>query len=128
MNGLSTISIVAASVTGLYGAIALVGGIMGYVKADSMASLIAGGVSGIFLLACAAGMWRFPFISPVAAVVISIALLARFGGVVSKQENLREFFDKTAGITALLMIMGGVLVVTVATLALLSINQSPKAP
>ena len=36
-----------------YGIIALIGGILGYFKAKSTASLISGGISGVLLLVCA---------------------------------------------------------------------------
>ena len=38
----------------IFGLLTLAGGIMGYVKANSVASLIAGGLSGILLMA---GAW-----------------------------------------------------------------------
>ena len=56
MNGAPTVQIIAAGLTALYGLISLIGGYIGYAKAGSTASLIAGGVSGILLLLLAAGV------------------------------------------------------------------------
>ncbi|MFN0125018.1 MAG: TMEM14 family protein [Blastocatellia bacterium] len=64
----------------VYGAMIMLGGVMGYVKAKSQASLIAGLVAGALLDGSAAlmimgsrtaGWWL--------ALLVSLALLARFG-------------------------------------------------
>jgi uncharacterized membrane protein (UPF0136 family) len=64
----------------IYGLLVLVGGIMGYVKANSMPSLIAGGVSGLVLIGSAIAMWRgFYVIGWWIALIVAALLLARFG-------------------------------------------------
>lgn len=64
----------------VYGLLVLVGGVMGYVKANSMASLMAGGVSGVVLIASALAMWRgFYQLGWWIALIVAALLLARFG-------------------------------------------------
>lgn len=70
---------VASWITYVYGAIVLLGGIMGYVAAKSTMSLIAGVASGIILLASGWAMsqgrnWAVPL-----AAVVMVALMLFFG-------------------------------------------------
>jgi uncharacterized membrane protein (UPF0136 family) len=69
---------IAIGVVAAYGAIALVGGVMGYVKAKSRASLIAGGASGALLIGSAALATVYPVAGFGGAAVVSLALIARF--------------------------------------------------
>src|SRR5262249_48442199 len=48
----------AAGLAALYGIVSIVGGIMGFVNASSVPSLVAGGLAGLFLLAAAAVAYR----------------------------------------------------------------------
>jgi len=119
VNSVSTVHLVAIVVTGLYGLVSLVGGTIGYLKAGSMASLLAGGICGVLLLLCAAGITRWPTVSLAGAIVISLALAGRFGNVlVQHRESLKDFLSEGSGITAMVMIIGGVLVLVVCGLAL----------
>jgi uncharacterized membrane protein (UPF0136 family) len=69
----------AAVLAGVYGAVSVVGGVMGYVMAGSIESIIAGGISGVLLLVCAAGVFLSrPLWFLVGSGVVSIALLAFF--------------------------------------------------
>lgn len=62
-----------------FGVVTVLGGLMGYVKAKSLASLIAGGVSGALLLVAGALVsTRFLFAGALLALVVSLALLGRF--------------------------------------------------
>lgn len=70
----------AAIVVLVFGAFTLVGGLIGYFKAGSTASLIAGGVSGLVLLACGYGMQRGVKGAAIAALLVSLALGFRFFG------------------------------------------------
>jgi len=64
----------------IYGVLVAAGGVMGYVKANSRASLIAGGVSGVLLIAASVSMMRGAYqIGWWLAFVVAILLLARFG-------------------------------------------------
>lgn len=42
----------------IYAALMIVGGLMGYLKAESLASLISGGGSGLLLLGCSLFIWK----------------------------------------------------------------------
>ncbi len=70
----------ATVVVAIYGAFSLVGGVIGYVKAKSRASLIAGSVSGILLLACAYGLRQGSRAAAIGALVIALLLGGRFAG------------------------------------------------
>ncbi|MEO6393189.1 MAG: TMEM14 family protein [Pyrinomonadaceae bacterium] len=64
----------------IYGLLVLAGGIMGYVKANSMASLVAGGVSGLVLIGSAVAMLRGMYqVGWWLALIVAVILLARFG-------------------------------------------------
>jgi uncharacterized membrane protein (UPF0136 family) len=92
-----------------YGVLALGGGVMGYLKANSRASLIAGGVSGVLLLG---GAWLASS-QPVAGLamvcIVSAALVARFG---------KSALAKRATSVAYVMLGGGILVLVSAGMAL----------
>ena len=61
----------------IFGVVAILGGAMGYARAKSKASLIAGTISGVLLII--AGL-RFPSLfSSILALLVSILLLAHFG-------------------------------------------------
>lgn len=62
-----------------FGALTLLGGIIGYVKARSAASLIAGAVSGLLLIAGALLSWNGHLKGGlILLLLISLALLGRF--------------------------------------------------
>jgi uncharacterized membrane protein (UPF0136 family) len=66
----------------IYGIVMAVGGVMGYVKKDSMASLIAGGVSGIALVGAAVAMMKDAYSAGWwISLVVALLLLGRFGSV-----------------------------------------------
>jgi uncharacterized membrane protein (UPF0136 family) len=124
VNNLPAMHLAAAVVTGLYGLISLVGGIIGYMKANSVASLVAGGICGILLILCAVGIPRLPTWSLGGAMVIALALVGRFGGTLMKsQDSFSDLMSKGSGITAMTMIVGGILVLAVCGLAL---AQGPR--
>src|SRR5438132_10299795 len=99
---------IAAVLTGLYGVVSLTGGIIGYVRADSVPSLVAGGIAGVLLLICAAGIFYMPALSLGGAIVIAVGLLGRFLPLLIQQRG--------KGMVALIMVSGGVLVILVAGL------------
>ncbi len=70
--------VLAQTVVLIYGIFTLVGGIIGFVKAKSKASLIAGGISGILLLFLAYQMDGRFILSCYASALISAILGIRF--------------------------------------------------
>ena len=70
----------AAIVIAAYGAFSLIGGIIGYLKAKSFASLIAGVISGVLLILCAGGMGKDSQAALLASAGIALLLGARFTG------------------------------------------------
>ena len=64
----------------VYGILVAAGGVMGYVKANSTASLIAGGISGIALVGSAIAMLRGANTAGWwIALIVALLLLGRFG-------------------------------------------------
>lgn len=62
----------------IFGALTIAGGVMGYLKAHSSASLIAGGISGILLLVAGVLLKAKPQVGLILGLVISLALVGRF--------------------------------------------------
>jgi uncharacterized membrane protein (UPF0136 family) len=92
-----------------YGVLALGGGVLGYVKANSRASLIAGGVSGLLLLGGALLARSQPVAGLVMVSIVSAALVARFA---------RSALGKRASSVAYVMLGGGIVVLVTAGMAL----------
>jgi uncharacterized membrane protein (UPF0136 family) len=101
---------IAASAAGLYGLVALVGGIMGFVKAGSLASLIAGGLSGLVLIACSLLVPRKPGVALTVALVVSLALVGRFAPKLGGPDGPSP--------VALVMVLGGLAVLIASGVAL----------
>jgi uncharacterized membrane protein (UPF0136 family) len=89
-----------------FGVLTIAGGIMGFVKAKSRASLIAGTVAGVLLLAAGYEMSARGNIGLILGLVVSLALLARFGGAFKKTRKVMP-----AGLMALLGLVGVVVTV-----------------
>ena len=104
------IQTVALVVTAGYGILSLVGGVMGFVKAGSRASLIAGGISGLLLIGSAVLAASNPVVGLVIASVVSAALIARFA---------KSAFGAGAKPVGRVMVFGGLAVLVTAGLALL---------
>ncbi len=66
----------------IYGVLVAIGGVMGYVRKDSMPSLIAGGISGIALVGSAVAMMRGAYSTGWwISLIVALLLLGRFGSV-----------------------------------------------
>ncbi|HKQ80256.1 MAG TPA: TMEM14 family protein [Blastocatellia bacterium] len=64
----------------IYGILVAVGGLMGYLKASSTASLIAGGISGIALVVSAVAMMKGSYSTGWwISLIVALLLLGRFG-------------------------------------------------
>lgn len=90
-----------------FGVLTIVGGVIGFVKANSRASLIAGGVSGLLLLLAAYFLASGPFLAGrILALVVSVLLAGRFVPGFLKKKNWMP-----AGMMSVLSIAGIVVAV-----------------
>jgi uncharacterized membrane protein (UPF0136 family) len=85
----------------VFGLLTIAGGVMGYVKAGSTASIIAGSISGILLLVAA---WLLPdqlALGLAVAALVSIALAGRFVPIFMKTGQALP-----AGLMSVLSVIG----------------------
>ena len=85
----------------VFGLLTIVGGVMGYVKAGSTASLVAGSISGILLLVAAFLLPGQLVIGLVLGAVVSILLAGRFVPVFLKTHQVMP-----AGLMSVLSVIG----------------------
>ena len=88
----------------VFGLLTLAGGIMGYVKANSMASLVAGGISGILLIAGALLMATNVRLMLMGLGLVSLLLAIRF-----VPAFINTMKPMPAGMMAVLSVVGLVL-------------------
>lgn len=88
----------------VYGTIMILGGVMGFVKVGSKASLLAGVGMGIALLASGFGVWRGSASSLIVAEVIAALLMVLFAVRLAKT---RRFMP--AGMLAVLSVVAVVI-------------------
>jgi uncharacterized membrane protein (UPF0136 family) len=70
----------------VYGILIAVGGVMGYVKASSMASLVSGLISGLALVGSAVAMMKGAYSAGWwISLIVALLLLGRFGSVALKK-------------------------------------------
>lgn len=88
----------------IFGVLTIAGGVMGYVKAGSPASLIAGGIAGLLLIG--AGLLFATHTQPgiILGLIISLALAGRFVPVF-----MTKYTFMPAGMMSVLSIIGVVL-------------------
>jgi len=85
----------------VFGALTIVGGIVGYVKAGSVASIIAGSITGVLLLVAAFLLPEHRMVGLATALIISLLLAAQF-----IPKLLRTGRVMPAGIMSLLSVIG----------------------
>ncbi|OGB68172.1 MAG: hypothetical protein A2Y94_13075 [Caldithrix sp. RBG_13_44_9] len=76
----------------LFGVFSLVGGLIGYIKADSMPSLIAGSISGVILLFCSYGILKGNQLAAIVTLVVALLLGGRFLLTIIKNFKLMPDF------------------------------------
>ena len=98
MEAAPTVYKVAAGVMALYGLVAIVGGLIGYLRAGSVASVAAGVPSGVLLIACAAMTFQRPQWSLIGAIVVALAVGGFFASNLLKPlGDLGDFIQSSAG-------------------------------
>jgi uncharacterized membrane protein (UPF0136 family) len=113
---------IAAAITAVYGIVSIVYGTRGYVEKSSVASIVAGGIAGVILLVCAAGVLRYPVWSLIVAMIVALLLLVRFGiNLVRGHSEMTPLAYQTA----LVMIIGGGIVIVLGVLALVLQSGGP---
>ena len=90
----------------VFGALTIVGGIVGYVKAGSAASIIAGSITGVLLLVAAFLLPEHRMVGLATALIISLLLAAQF---IPKLLRAGRFMP--AGIMSLLSVIGIIVVI-----------------
>ncbi|PYJ39308.1 MAG: hypothetical protein DME52_03460 [Verrucomicrobia bacterium] len=90
----------------VFGALTIVGGIVGYVKAGSAASIIAGSITGVLLLVAAFLLPEHRMVGLATALIISLLLAAQF-----IPKLLRTGRVMPAGIMSLLSVIGIIVVI-----------------
>lgn len=88
----------------VFGLLTIAGGVMGFVKANSKPSLIAGAVAGLALLAAWWLMGTQGRAGVILGLVVSLALAGRFVGAYAKSKKMMP-----AGMMAALSVIGVVL-------------------
>ena len=98
-----------ALIVGLYGLLSLAGGLIGFVKSRSLPSLIAGSLSGLVLLACAAGVQHGHRMAAWVSLVLALMLGGRFAGVWRRKRRIMP---------DLVMVVGAALVLIASVVSL----------
>jgi uncharacterized membrane protein (UPF0136 family) len=90
----------------VFGALTIVGGIVGYLKAGSVASIIAGSITGVLLLVAAFLLPEHRTIGLASALIVSLLLAAQF-----VPKFLRTGRVMPAGMMAILSAIGIIAVI-----------------
>lgn len=91
-------------IIGLFGIVNILGGLIGYLRAKSMASLISGGISGVILIICAYGISMGNRFAAIISIIIAILLGGRFAITIAKKFRIMP--DLVIIIFSLLTIIG----------------------
>ncbi len=95
---------------GLFGVFNIIGGIIGYIKAQSFMSLISGSVAGILLLLCSYGIARNSTSAVYGAIIISLLLGGRF--LMTMLRNFKVMPDLIIVLFSAVTIIAGILLLT----------------
>jgi len=95
----------------IFGILTIMGGVMGYVKAKSVVSIISGTICGAVLVAASYLLKEHPIAAEVSALCISVLLAGKF---------LPDYIHKKAFVPGGLMAILSVLGIVVSILALVS--------
>ena len=90
----------------VFGVLTIAGGIVGYVKAGSVASIIAGSITGVLLLVAAFLLPEHRMVGFATALIVSLLLAAQF-----IPKLLRTGRVMPAGIMSLLSVIGIIVVI-----------------
>jgi uncharacterized membrane protein (UPF0136 family) len=85
----------------VFGALTIIGGIVGYIKAGSVASIIAGSITGVLLLVAAFLLPEHRAVGLATALIVSLLLAAQF-----LPKFLRTGRVMPAGMMAVLSVIG----------------------
>ncbi len=98
----------------IYGILVAAGGIMGYARAKSAPSLIAGGISGLILIGAAVAMMRGAYqVGWWLALIIALLLLVNFG---------------VRSLSGFKMMPGGLMIIlSLIAIIMLLINRNPTS-
>lgn len=124
---------VAATIIALYGVLSMVGGIIGFVKAHSTASIATGVPAGALLVLSAVSVFYAPRPALVVAIVVAVLIGGFFGSkLVAAAGNFGGFIASSAGPRTLAMTAGALIVIAVSAIALASgggtQGSTPDAP
>ncbi|MEP7071185.1 MAG: TMEM14 family protein [Verrucomicrobiota bacterium] len=90
----------------IFGLLTIVGGVIGYLKAGSVISVVAGGVSGILLVVAALLLPQHPVAGLILAGLVSFLLAGQFA-----PKFLRTGTLMPAGLMAILSVLGIVMAI-----------------
>jgi len=85
----------------VFGILTIAGGIIGYVKAGSVASIVAGGITGVLLLVAALLLPEYRIVGLATACIVSLLLAAQF-----VPKFLRTGRVMPAGMMSILSVIG----------------------
>jgi uncharacterized membrane protein (UPF0136 family) len=85
----------------VFGILTIAGGVVGYVKAGSVASIVAGGITGVLLLVAAFLLPEYHIVGLATACIVSLLLAAQF-----VPKFLRTGRVMPAGMMSILSVIG----------------------
>ncbi len=85
----------------VFGILTIAGGVVGYIKAGSVASIVAGGITGVLLLVAALLLPEYQIVGLATACIVSLLLAAQF-----VPKFLRTGRVMPAGMMSILSVIG----------------------